>query len=86
MATKEKAQGITIPKANPGTTWKWVIDFLVAILGPVMAALTPMLRDELEKLALKFYKHAESTSNPWDDFLAEFLLRIMGIPIPSGNG
>jgi len=82
MARRIKAQGITIPKANPGTTWTWIINLLVAVLGPVLAALTPALRSELEKFAVAFYKKAEATPNPWDDFLAAFLLRMLGIPLP----
>jgi len=32
---------------------------------------------------LEFYRKAMETDNPWDDFLARFLLRIFSIPIPS---
>lgn len=82
MARGKAVQGITIPKPNPGTTWTWIVNLLVAVLAPVLAALTPMLRTELEKFAVAFYKKAEATPNPWDDFLAGFLLRMLAIPIP----
>jgi RsiW-degrading membrane proteinase PrsW (M82 family) len=83
MANRKTVQGITIPKANPGTTWTWIINLLIAVLAPVLAALTPMLRTELEKFAVSFYKKAEATPNPWDDFLAAFLVRMLGLPLPN---
>lgn len=82
MASTKKVQGLVIPKANPGISWGWIINLLVVVLKPVIDLLTPMLRTELEKMAAKFYTHAESTTNPWDDFLAEFLLKILGMPVP----
>lgn len=81
MASKAK-QGLTIPKANPGTSWSWIIQLLVTVLKPILNILTPMIREELEKLAIKFWEKAETTDNPWDDFIAEFILRILGMPIP----
>lgn len=83
MARRKTVQGITIPKANPGTTWTWIINLLVAVLSPVLAMLTPMLRVELEKFAVSFYRKAEATPNPWDDFMAGFILRMLAIPLPS---
>jgi len=82
MAPKKTVQGLAIPKANPGISWTWIINLLVVVLKPIIEILTPMIRTELEKLAVKFYAKAESTTNPWDDFLAEFLLKILGLPIP----
>lgn len=83
MATKKVSQGLSIPKANPGISWTWIINLVVTVLKPIMSILTPMIREELEKFALKFYAKAESTDNPWDDFLAEFMLKILGIPVPT---
>lgn len=83
MATINQSGGLAIPKANPGISWSWIITLIVTVLKPIMGILTPMLREELEKFALKFYAKAESTDNPWDDFLAEFLLKILGIEPPS---
>lgn len=82
MTSRKAVQGIKIPKANPGTTWTWIVNLLVAVLAPVLSALTPILRSELEKFAVAFYKKAEATPNPWDDFLASFLLRMLGMSIP----
>jgi len=84
MATKKAAQGLAIPKANPGTTWTWIVNLLVTILRPILAIISPMIRTELEKFVLKLYVKAEATDNPWDDFLAEFLLKMLGLETPSG--
>ena len=75
--------GLARPVANPGTTFTWIINLIVAVLKPIMAVLTPMLRDALQEALLNFYHQAEASSSPWDDFLAEFLLKILGIPIPT---
>ena len=75
--------GLALPVANPGTTFTWIINLIVAVLKPIMAVLTPMLRDELSGVLTDFYKKAASSASPWDDFLAEFLLKILGIPIPT---
>lgn len=82
MGTAKATGGILVPKANPGISWSWLINLLVAIIGPLLNIITPKLREELSKLLTTFYLHAESTDNPWDDFLAEFLLRALGFPVP----
>ena len=82
MAKKTVVQGLVIPKANPGISWTWIVNLLVTVLKPIMEILTPMIREELEKLAVKFYEKAEATPNPWDDFIAELLLKILGLPVP----
>ena len=86
MADANVSRGLEIPRANPGISWGWIISLVVAVLKPVMAVITPMIRTELEKLLLAFYAKAETTDNPWDDFLAELLLKLLGIPLPTGGG
>ncbi len=82
MANSKRSKGLVIPKANPGISWTWIINLLVVVLKPIIDILTPVIRTELEKLVVKFYAKAEATENPWDDFLAEFLLKILGLPVP----
>lgn len=79
-----ESKGLTVPKANPGTTWTWIIALIVAVLKPILSVLTPTIREELGKLLYAFYAKAEMTDNPWDDFLAELLLKLMGYTLPSG--
>lgn len=82
MAARKVSQGLDIPVANPGTSWTWIINLLVTVLKPIMSILTPMIRQELEKFALSFYAKAEATPNPWDDFLAGFLVKMLGLEVP----
>ena len=67
---------------NPGIGFTWVIELLIKILAALLPLITPALRKELERFLLDWYKKAIETPNPWDDFLAKFFLRILGIPIP----
>lgn len=71
-----------MPAKTPGITWTAMLNILVAVLGPILRAVTPVLREQLEEWLIGFYKKAKTTDNPWDDFLAELLLRIFGIPLP----
>lgn len=67
---------------NPGITWTWALKLILLFLKPVMAVITPILRRELEDTLIAYYHKAEETDNPWDDFLAGFLLEILDIPVP----
>lgn len=68
---------------NPGIGWTWIVDMLIRILAALLPILTPTIREELERFLLAWYAKAMETTNPWDDFLARFLLRILQIPIPA---
>lgn len=67
---------------NPGMSLTWIIELVAKILGLILPVVTPELRRLLEKFLLDFYAKAKETPNPWDDFLAKFLLRILGIEVP----
>lgn len=75
-------QGLEIEFPNPGIGWTWLIKVLAKLLGVIFPAITPILKEILEKALLDFYRKALETANPWDDFLARFFLRILNIPIP----
>lgn len=83
MASTIKGKGLAIPKANPGINWTWIINLIVTVLKPIVAIVTPIIREELEKALLKLYAKAEATDNPWDDFLVEVLLKLLGIEVPT---
>lgn len=70
--------GFNVP--NPGIGWTWLIDLIVKALGVLMPIVTPVLREELKGFLLAWYEKSLETPNPWDDFLARFLLRILKIP------
>lgn len=63
---------------NPGVSWGWLIEILVAAASPVVIVMSAGLRKELIKLLRDLYGKAHETPNPWDDFLVGFFLRIMG--------
>ena len=67
---------------NPGIGFTWIINILVKILSALFPQVSEQLKAALQEFLLDFYKKAMETDNPWDDFLARFLLRIFSIPIP----
>jgi len=67
---------------NPGISWYWLIETIIRALTVILGVITPELRKLLETFLLDFYKKAQETPNPWDNFLAAFLLRILQIPVP----
>jgi hypothetical protein len=69
-------------KANPGVGFTWIITLLVQIFSTIMPIITPSLKGALEEFLLGLYQKAKETPNPWDDFLAKFLLRMLSIPVP----
>lgn len=70
-------------RPNPGIGWTWIINILISLLAVIIPAISPVLRERLEKFLLEFYHDAMETDRAWDDFLARFLLRIFGIPVPT---
>ena len=75
-----KKDGFYLP--NPGISFWWLIEIIIKALSALLPIITPELRALLEKFLLDFYKKAQETPNPWDNFLAGFLLRILQIPVP----
>ena len=71
-----------IEMPNPGIGWTWIVNLLVKVLGGLFPSISEQLRTELQEFLLGYYKKALETPNPWDDFLARFLLRILDIPVP----
>jgi hypothetical protein len=67
---------------NPGIGLTWIIELVLKVLGTILPVITPSIREMLEKFLLDFYAKAKETPNPWDDFLAKFLMRMLGIPVP----
>lgn len=54
----------------------WVLRLIALIL----AALSGPLKAELIKFATDFRAKARQTENPWDDFAADILCWLLGIP------
>lgn len=69
-------------KANPGVGFTWILTILIQIFSTIMPIITPQLKKALEDFLIELYNKAKETTNPWDDFLLKFLLRMLGIAIP----
>lgn len=72
---KETGGGVTL------VTWQWVIDFLSPLLGALIPALSVAFRSEIETALKKWKVAADKTPNPWDNFLIDFLARILGVTL-----
>lgn len=77
-----RVAGIDLKHPNPGISWYWIIGIAARVLSPVVGVISEELKAELETFLIKYYHKAMETENPWDDFLARFLLRILDIPVP----
>ena len=60
-------------------TVKSVLDFIVKILQPIVALVTPIIKEELDEFLLKLHAKAVETDNPYDDLFTAFLLDMFGI-------
>lgn len=59
-----------------------IVRIIQIILAPVLAVVTPMIKDYLEELLIKLLEKARATENPLDDMFVEFLFRLLSIEIP----
>lgn len=55
---------------------KWYI----RLVAMVLAALSAPLREEIIAFATAFRDKAKETPNPWDDFAADVICWLLGIP------
>lgn len=62
-------------------TWKLLIGSFSGVLGKILEAITPALREAIENFLKELYAKAKQTSNPWDDFLVELLAAVLGIKL-----
>lgn len=65
-----------------GISWFWIVHIMTNCIRPLVDIVSPTIRKELEDFLINLYNKAIETDNPWDDFLARFLLRIFAIRIP----
>lgn len=63
-------------------TWQFVFGILAQALGPILSAITPTIKSELNSLLTQLYLKALATPNVWDDFFVGLLLDILAIPRP----
>jgi hypothetical protein len=65
-----------------GISWKWLIQILVNLIGPILSLISPAIKAALNEFLTNLYLDALKTPNPWDDFLVGLLLDILAIPRP----
>ena len=54
--------------------------WLLRLIALVLAALSGPLKEVLIKFAKDFRDKARETPNPWDDFAADIICWLLGIP------
>lgn len=54
--------------------------WLFRLIAMVLAALSGPLKEDLIKFAKAFREKARQTPNPWDDFAADIICWLLGIP------
>jgi len=62
--------------------FKWLLTLVAAVLRPVMKAITSKFREEITEWLQGKYEEAKLTDNPWDDYLFEFLAKMLGVTLP----
>ncbi|MBA7562198.1 hypothetical protein ES708_03847 [subsurface metagenome] len=50
------------------------------LVALILAAISGPLRESLVKFAKDFREQARQTPNPWDDFAADIICWLLGIP------
>jgi hypothetical protein len=81
MGRKKKGTALAETGGTTAVSWPWIVNILVLILKPIVNALTPIIREEIEKAVKAWYPKAVATPNPWDDFLVGFLAKILKIDV-----
>jgi len=69
---------MALPK---GTTWKRILNIIAMFLKPIFSLATPMIKEALDKFLTSWYKKAQETDNPADDYLVEFIADLLNINI-----
>jgi len=81
MGRKKKSVAVRETGGGSPVNWQWLISIIVIVLKPIVNALTPIIREEIEKAVKVWYPKALATPNPWDDFLVGFLAKILKIDV-----
>jgi len=59
----------------------WIINLIVSLLGPLLAALTPTLKAALTDSIKDLYVKAQDSSSPLDDIFVRFLAALLDIEL-----
>ncbi len=64
-----------------GMSWEWVINFIAPLIAAIMPALSASLRDLLSTSLQKWKAAADKTTSPWDNWVIDFLARVLGVTL-----
>lgn len=59
----------------------WIVGLLATLLGPLMAALTPQLKEGIKDFVVNLYAKAKETSSPIDDIFVRFLAALLDVDL-----
>lgn len=62
-------------------TWTFWERITIAILSAILRAVSPILREALQKAIKELYEKAKQTDNPYDDMFIALLARLLGIEV-----
>lgn len=62
-------------------TWTFWERITIVVLSAILRAVSPVLREALQKSIKELYEKAKQTDNPYDDFFVELLARLLGIDL-----
>ena len=65
-----------------GQSFSFIVRLLQVVLGPLLKAVTPLIKDGLKEVLQKLYVKAEATPNPIDDIFVGLLLDLLSIDRP----
>jgi hypothetical protein len=65
-----------------GVSWDWIINFVAPMIAILIPVLSSALRDQLQLSLAKWKKIADTTTSPWDNFVIEFISKVLGITLP----
>lgn len=63
-------------------TWKGIIRIVAIVLGPMLRAVTPLVKEALQEGLDHVYEEAVETDNPIDDLFMGFVYEILGLTKP----
>lgn len=62
-------------------TWTLWERITIAVLSAILRAVSPILREALQKAMKELYEKAKQTDNPYDDMCISLLARLLGIEL-----
>jgi len=64
-----------------GITYSFWITLGIKILGSILKAVSPHIREAIEGVLRDLYEKAKATDNPMDDFLVSLIATLVGVKL-----